>query len=152
MPQAKKKNIKEVDTSLFSPRVKELGAEIVVVFSVFLSVYALLSLVTYSSNDPGWSHSGGSVDNIRNLGGQFGANFSDMLLQLYVGNQVVDEVSFDLDTTLDVHAGVRQDVGEVGRVDFSISGTSIATDVWEDPYVVDSPRGNTERTSTGKKV
>ncbi len=80
MPQAKKKNIKEVDTSLLSPRVKELGAEIVVVFSVFLSVYALLSLATYNSNDPGWSHSGGSVENISNLGGKFGANFSDMLL------------------------------------------------------------------------
>ena len=75
--------------------------------------------------------------------------FADMLMQLYVGNQVVDEVSFDLDTTLDVHAGIRQGLGEVGRVDFSLSGTSIATDVWDDPYVVDSPRGNTERTSVG---
>ena len=74
---------------------------------------------------------------------------ADMLMQLYVGNQVVDEVSFDLDTTLDTHAGVRQDLGEVGRIDFSISGTSLATDVWDDPYVVDSPRGNSERTSVG---
>lgn len=63
-----------------SPRVKELGSEIVVVFSVFLSLYALLSLLTYNSKDPGWSHSGGDSSDVSNLGGQFGANFSDMLL------------------------------------------------------------------------
>jgi len=63
-----------------SPRVRELGSEIVVVFSAFLSLYALLSLLTYNPNDPGWSHSGGSSSEVSNLGGQFGANFSDMLL------------------------------------------------------------------------
>lgn len=80
MPQAKKKEIKELESGVMSPRVKELGSEIVVVFSVFLSVYALLSLLTYDSKDPGWSHSGGDVSSIENLGGRFGANFSDMLL------------------------------------------------------------------------
>ncbi|GAA6139372.1 DNA translocase FtsK [Arenicella sp. 4NH20-0111] len=80
MPQAKKKEIKESDTGVMSPRVKELGSEIVVVFSVFLAIYALLSLLTYDSSDPGWSHSGGDEGTIENLGGQFGANFSDMLL------------------------------------------------------------------------
>jgi len=45
-----------------------------------VSLYALLSLWTYHSSDPGWSHSGGDTDNVQNVGGQFGANFSDMLL------------------------------------------------------------------------
>jgi S-DNA-T family DNA segregation ATPase FtsK/SpoIIIE len=83
MPQAKRKQIKETEqglTGLLSPRVRELGSEIVVVFSAFLSLYALLSLLTYNSNDPGWSHSGGDATQVSNLGGQFGANFSDMLL------------------------------------------------------------------------
>lgn len=83
MPQAKKKQFKELEQgggALVSPRVKELGSEIVVVFSAFLSLYALLSLLTYNSKDPGWSHSGGSTNEVSNLGGQFGANFSDMLL------------------------------------------------------------------------
>lgn len=80
MPQAKKKELKQLEAGVLSPRVKELGSEIVVVFSVFLSVYALLSLLTYHSTDPGWSHSGGDTENVQNLGGQFGANFSDMLL------------------------------------------------------------------------
>ena len=79
MPQAKKKQIKEPEDSLLSPRVKQLGSELIVLFSVFLAVYALLSLLTYTSSDPGWSHSGGDRD-IKNLGGSFGANFSDMLL------------------------------------------------------------------------
>ncbi len=83
MPQAKRKQIKETEqggAGIMSPRVRELGSEIVVVFSAFLSLYALLSLLTYSANDPGWSHSGGDATKVSNLGGQFGANFSDMLL------------------------------------------------------------------------
>ena len=80
MPQAKKKQLKEPNDSLLSPRVKQLGSEIVVLFSAFLSIYALLSLLTYESSDPGWSHSGGSGQEIENVGGSFGANFSDMLL------------------------------------------------------------------------
>jgi len=79
MPQAKKKQLKESHDSLLSPRVKQLGSEIVVLFSVFLSIYALLALLTYTPADPGWSHSGGNRD-IQNVGGTFGANFSDMLL------------------------------------------------------------------------
>ncbi|RBP49154.1 DNA translocase FtsK [Arenicella xantha] len=80
MPQAKRKQIKETEQGLLSPRVKELSSEIGVVVSAFLSIYALLSLLTYSPLDPGWSHSGGSGREVSNLGGQFGANFSDMLL------------------------------------------------------------------------
>jgi len=80
MPQAKRKKIEESEVSLISARVKELSSEIVVVLSAFLSFYALLSLWTYHSADPGWSHSGGDLDNIQNVGGRFGANFSDMLL------------------------------------------------------------------------
>lgn len=83
MPQAKRKQVKETDqggAGFVSPRVKELSSEIVVVFSAFLSLYALLSLLTYNPKDPGWSHSGGDTTEVSNLGGQFGANFSDMLL------------------------------------------------------------------------
>ncbi|MBT8114374.1 MAG: DNA translocase FtsK 4TM domain-containing protein, partial [Arenicella sp.] len=79
MPQAKKKTVKQQD-GILSPRVKQLGSEIVVFFSVFVALYALLSLLTYDPADPGWSHSGGGAQSISNMGGRFGANFSDMLL------------------------------------------------------------------------
>lgn len=80
MPQAKRKQLKNEQEGIISPRVKELGSEIVVFFSVFLALYALLSLLTYNASDPGWSHSGGSLESIQNWGGSKGAVFSDMLL------------------------------------------------------------------------
>lgn len=79
MPQAKRKQIKP-EQPLLSPRFKELSSEIVVFVSVAVALYALLSLLTYSPADPGWSHSGGDGQAIANRGGRFGANFSDRLL------------------------------------------------------------------------
>ena len=75
--------------------------------------------------------------------------FADMGMQLYLGNQVADHLSFDLDTSLETHAGIRQDLGEVGRFDVSLAASSLPTDVWKDPYITGSPRSNTERTSVG---
>lgn len=83
MPQAKRKKVKDEPSEaggFLSSRVRELGAEIVVMAAAFLAVYALISLLSYNPKDPGWSHSGGDADQVSNLGGQVGANFSDMLL------------------------------------------------------------------------
>ena len=80
MPQAKRKQIKQ-DEGVFSPRVKELSSEIVVFFSAFVALYALLSLLTYTPADPAWSNSVGADQAVNNWGGRFGANFSDRLLQ-----------------------------------------------------------------------
>lgn len=83
MPQAKRKKIKDQKpeaSGFIPPRVRELGGEIVVMAAAFLSIYALISLLTYNPKDPGWSHSGGDADQVTNMGGQVGANFSDMLL------------------------------------------------------------------------
>ena len=72
--------------------------------------------------------------------------------QLYAGNQVADHLSFDLDTTLETHFGVRQEIADIGTVDFSYAASALPTDVWKDPYRVDEKRGDTERTSTGVHV
>ena len=83
MPQAKRKKTKDEQQEgggFVSARVRELAAESVIMAAAFLSIYALLSLLSYNPKDPGWSHSGGDVDQVSNLGGQVGANFSDMLL------------------------------------------------------------------------
>lgn len=79
MPQAKRKQV-DPQAGNVSPRVRELGSEIVVLISLGIAAYALLSLLTYNPADPGWSHSGGAADEIKNWGGQNGAIFSDMLL------------------------------------------------------------------------
>jgi hypothetical protein len=85
---------------------------------------------------------------------QFEAAYTlgDSQTQFYLGNQVADFVSFDLETTLQTHAGVRQQIEGIGIVDFSLAASSFATDVWKDPYIVDTARGNTERTSTGMQL
>ncbi len=80
MPQAKRKQIKPED-GVVSPRVKELGSEIVVFFSAFVALYALLSLLTYTPTDPAWSNSVSPDQAVNNWGGQFGAKSSDRLLQ-----------------------------------------------------------------------
>jgi hypothetical protein len=76
----------------------------------------------------------------------------DSQTQFYLGNQVADFVSFDLETTLETHAGVRQQIAGVGIVDFSFAKSSFPTDVWKDPYIAGSPRGDTERTSLGLQM
>jgi hypothetical protein len=82
---------------------------------------------------------------------QFEAAYTlaDTRTQFYLGNQVADYLSFDLDTTLETHAGVRQHIPGVGTVDFSYAASALPTDVWKDPYLVDESRGDTERTSKG---
>ncbi|MDT8386815.1 MAG: DNA translocase FtsK 4TM domain-containing protein [Thiogranum sp.] len=47
-----------------------------------LALYLLLSLVSYSIEDPGWSHRG-PVDDIHNGGGVVGAWFADVFLYLF---------------------------------------------------------------------
>ena len=80
MPQAKKRNIKTADQGLISPKVRQLSSESIVVVCGFVALYALLSLLSYSPVDPGWTHSGGNVETPSNWGGSIGANFSDLLL------------------------------------------------------------------------
>lgn len=47
-----------------------------------LAVYLLLSLVSYSADDPGWSHTG-RVTAVLNQGGVVGAWLADVLLYLF---------------------------------------------------------------------
>ncbi|MDQ7015934.1 MAG: DNA translocase FtsK 4TM domain-containing protein [Gammaproteobacteria bacterium] len=47
-----------------------------------LCLYLLLSLVSFSLHDPGWSHTGKVVE-LHNLGGRVGAWFADILLYLF---------------------------------------------------------------------
>lgn len=75
--------------------------------------------------------------------------FGENRTQLYLGNQEADALSFDLETTLRTHLGVRQEIPEITVLEISLSASSLPLDVWEDPYVVDIKRDNTERTASG---
>jgi hypothetical protein len=83
---------------------------------------------------------------------EVGYTLADTGTQFYAGNQVADYLSFDLETTLETHIGVRQELPGIGTVDFSLAMSSLPTDVWKDPYVVDVDRGDTERTSSGIQI
>ncbi|NCF19723.1 MAG: DUF2860 domain-containing protein [Haliea sp.] len=72
--------------------------------------------------------------------------------QFYLGNQSVDYVNFELSASLATHLGIRQEIPEVGLVQFSLHSTLIPLDVWKDPYLVDAKRSETERTATGVQV
>ena len=73
----------------------------------------------------------------------------DSLTQFYLGTQVADYLTCDMDTTLETHLGIRQHIDEFGTISISVSGSSSPTKVWKDPYVTGSKRGDTERTSIG---
>ncbi len=47
-----------------------------------VAIYFLISLYTYESSDPGWTHSG-SPKNVLNTGGVFGAFIADIFLYLF---------------------------------------------------------------------
>jgi len=47
-----------------------------------IAIYMLISLATYNSSDPGWSHST-SVEKVQNAGGIAGAWFADICLYLF---------------------------------------------------------------------
>lgn len=49
----------------------------------FVSLYLLLSLVSYHAADPGWTHSGRADGQVSNLGGPFGAWFTDIFYTLF---------------------------------------------------------------------
>jgi hypothetical protein len=78
--------------------------------------------------------------------------FSDLDMQLFLGNRPRDHILTDMDLPGETRAGVRQDMDGVGTVEFALGFAAVATDVWEDPYVVDESRGNTEMTSSGLNI
>jgi len=77
---ARKKNSK-IDTNLSFRGIKESTLLAFVGISLFL----ILSLFSYSPNDPAWSHSISSMleSQVLNLGGHFGAHFADISFYLF---------------------------------------------------------------------
>ncbi len=65
-----------------SPGRQRLWRDIALILVTPLLLYLLASLVTYSPQDPGWSHSGSLTAPLHNVGGQVGAWVADVLLTL----------------------------------------------------------------------
>ena len=65
--------------------------------------------------------------------------------QIFVGNLIEDYLRFDFST----RAGIRHNVGNLGRIGFSVLATPVATKVYENPYQTGVKRDSTDRTSEG---
>ena len=98
-----------------------------------------------SLNDAPDSSGGGAIP-VVNF--ELSYTFGSTRTQLHLGNLLEDYLSMDMTTI----AGVRQSVGKAGLVGASYRGTSVKTEVWQDPYLTDTRRKETDRTSDGYRV
>ncbi len=74
--------------------------------------------------------------------------FASTRTQVYAGNLLEDFLTFDLSAL----AGVRQDTGTAGILGLALVSTSLAAEVWEDPYQTGVKRQDTERTGEGYRL
>ncbi|WP_245156911.1 DNA translocase FtsK [Lysobacter arenosi] len=65
-----------------SPRRQRLMRDIALIIIAPVLLYLLASLVTFSPQDPGWSHAGSITAPLHNVGGRVGAFTADILLYL----------------------------------------------------------------------
>ncbi|WP_242006749.1 DNA translocase FtsK [Aerolutibacter ruishenii] len=117
-----------------SPRRQRLMRDIALIIIAPLLVYLLVSLVTYSPQDPGWSQSGSVTAPLHNLGGKVGALLADVLLNLtgYVAfllplilGLIAWIALFGMDTDGDGHADLGPALRLVGIVGFLVSATGL---------------------------
>ena len=80
-PAATRKKVKAEKTPP-SPRRQRLMRDITLILIAPLLLYLMASLFTYSSSDPGFTHSGSLTAPLNNVGGLVGAKIADGLLLL----------------------------------------------------------------------
>jgi hypothetical protein len=74
--------------------------------------------------------------------------FAGTRTQLFAGSRLEDIFRFDATT----QAGVRQEFSSLGIMGASFVFTTLPTEVWRDPYVVDDRRNKTDRSSRGIRL
>jgi hypothetical protein len=74
--------------------------------------------------------------------------FNNLKTQVFLGTLLSDLARFDLVQQL----GVKQKIGGLGLLQVGLQRSGIATEVWEDPYVVNTGRTATDRNITGVQL
>jgi len=74
--------------------------------------------------------------------------FENKATEIFFGNSLEDFLQFDFSTTL----GVRHQTETLGIFEIASLSTPLATEVWEDPYLTDAARDETDRTSDGFRL
>ena len=64
------------------PKLARLGREVLVIAYAALTLYLLISLVTHSDQDPSFTFTGNG-GSVQNMGGSFGAWFSDLFFHAF---------------------------------------------------------------------
>lgn len=78
-----------------------------------------------------------------------GYTFSGGKTRVFLGNDLTDFLQFDSSTLL----AVRHDFDRVGRFQLGFLSTAYpGVEVWEDPYLTDKKRSDTEFSSTGARI
>jgi len=79
---------------------------------------------------------------------EFRYTFADSRTQIYAGNTLEDFLRFDLAA----QAGVRQEMPDSSVVAASFVFSSIPAEVWEDPYMANQSRKETDRSAQGLRL
>jgi len=74
--------------------------------------------------------------------------FNNLKTQVFLGTLLSDLARFDLVQQL----GVKQKIGGLGLLQVGLQRSGIVTEVWEDPYVVNTERTATDRDITGARL
>ena len=74
--------------------------------------------------------------------------FNNLKTQVFLGTLLADLARFDLVQQL----GVKQKIGSLGLLQVGLQRSGIVTEVWEDPYVVNTERSTTDRNLTGVQL
>ena len=82
------------------------------------------------------------------INGSLRYTFGSTRTQIYAGTMLEDLIRFDFSALL----GVRQIVPGMGIVGVSYLFPRIPTEVWEDPYIENTKRIETQRTATGVQL
>ncbi len=82
MPQAKRKKVNKKKEPVITPKVRAGLRESVLFLLTVIALFLLISLVSFSPQDPGWSHSA-DTGLVSNLGGRSGASFANLFLNLF---------------------------------------------------------------------
>ena len=76
---------------------------------------------------------------------KFAYTFADTRTQIYAGNTLEDFLRLDIAA----QAGVRQEMADSSVVGASFIFSAVPTEVWEDPYMANQSRTETDRSSQG---
>ena len=117
-----------------NPRRQRLWRDLALIVIAPVLLYLLASLLTYSPNDPGWSHSGSVTAPLHNVGGRVGAWLADVMLYLtgYVAfllplmlGAIAWIALFGMDSDGDGDADLGPALRLVGIVGFLVASTGL---------------------------